>query len=368
MNVNRETGFALIAVLVLLAAATLLGASYMNSASLKLHSSLNMAAVSRAKFMAESGIDHAWCLLLEAPELLTGTENAPHGPYYVDESDDSYTFWVDQTEADSGLYTFWATGRADGITRRMGVTVYYGQVFPDMLLSNSPHHYWRLDEHDPGDGDVGSILAEDSAHNKNGWYVNGPLLGQPGALEGGNGHSVEFDGVDDHVDLGKITIGGQELSLVAWVRFVETDDDEVILARTSASGKVYWELATQARDGRRELTFSVRASGQLSTLAGTGHSISAGEWHLVSGVYDGSRMNLYLDGQLVAQRSKSGALDQGHQTVLLVGARHAPNTVEDSWRGWIDEVGILSTVLAPQEVESLYGLRTPSIEVMKWHD
>ncbi len=370
-------------VLVLLAAATLLGANYMSTASLKMQSSLNMASMTRATFVAECGIEHAWCLLAEAPEELTGTELAPQGPYHVDESDDYYTFWVDQSESDSDLYTIWGTGVVGGITRYVGVTVRYSQSYKDMILSHDPRHYWRFNEtesggdqgggrgngHGQGQGGPSNQEADDEVGNRDGEYVNGVILEQPGALTGEVGYAVELDGDNDCIECENVTVGGYELTLVAWVRFDEAEGYEVILSRARDQGyqAVFWELGTLADDDERIVTFSLRTQWSVRTIVADDTPLVPNQWHMVAAVYDGTHMSLYLNGQLVSQRSKSGALTQGNNTELWLGRRPGGDG-DYAWDGWLDEVTIFSTVLTQTDIQELYERRVPAIEVVQWHD
>ena len=61
--------------------------------------------------------------------------------------------------------------------------------------------------------------ATDSSGSGNNGVVNGPIF-SPIGTQDGNGNdtgSLDFDGVDDYVDLGALDIGRSAVTLAAWV-------------------------------------------------------------------------------------------------------------------------------------------------------
>ncbi len=82
-------------VLVLVAVATTLGISYALAASVRASSSANMAMAVRARYLAESGSQHAIYLLKhETATLQASTLANALGPFYVDGSSDSYKLFA----------------------------------------------------------------------------------------------------------------------------------------------------------------------------------------------------------------------------------------------------------------------------------
>ena len=119
------------------------------------------------------------------------------------------------------------------------------------------------------------------------------------------GYALSFDGSDDYVDLGDISIidGATQLSVSAWVKVTDLTDDGVIVAKDIHGGNsqlLFWrdELGQQTS---RSNTFSILVSdgSNESRIEGvTGKSNDNG-WHHVSFTFSASSLTglrLYIDG------------------------------------------------------------------------
>ncbi len=120
-----RSGFALVLVLFLIVAATILGVSYVTASTVKVVSSKNFVEAGRAEYLAESGLQHALYVLAANPTALSGSSSRPLGPYRVDGSDDSYNFSALADAQTPGKYYLIAQGQAGGITRSAQYAVYY---------------------------------------------------------------------------------------------------------------------------------------------------------------------------------------------------------------------------------------------------
>ena len=86
-----------------------------------------------------------------------------------------------------------------------------------------------------------------------------------------------------------------------------------------------------------------------------GVDMSDGKWHHVAGVYDGSKLCVYVDGKLGASLGASGSISQNNYRVAI-GANLQP-TPEDPcnfrvWKDYIDDVRIYDYTLSPKEIIS----------------
>jgi len=117
---SGERGFALLLVMILAACGVVLGLSYVSVASLSARASENFRALTRARYLAESGLEHALYVLRSDPGALDG---ATLGPYYVDGSDDAYTISGEAVEGQAGRYLVTASGGAGGAAWTSSMTV-----------------------------------------------------------------------------------------------------------------------------------------------------------------------------------------------------------------------------------------------------
>ena len=175
--------------------------------------------------------------------------------------------------------------------------------------------------------------------------------GHGGVLENGAGYrsgwvreAFGFDGVDDRVRTGNLTLGNT-FSVAAWVnsdvvnqgayrRIVETSFATGFFVGTDATGIAY------------KLSVKSPASPYGTVNGGL---VVPGRWQLVVGTYDGATGTLYVDGTAVA----SGAFAPPGSVTLPVniGAYFGGGI---GWKGRVDEVLIFDRALSALEVQSLH--------------
>lgn len=119
---KRQAGFALVMVMLLVVMAVILGTTYLSIASVKLASSDNYVNASRAKCLAESGLEHAMYILQTNPTQLTGSDKTPLGPYYLDATNDSYTISSVADATVPGRYVITSTGTAGHMKQTASVS------------------------------------------------------------------------------------------------------------------------------------------------------------------------------------------------------------------------------------------------------
>ncbi len=141
---------------------------------------------------------------------------------------------------------------------------------------------WDLDKQDSG--------IADSSGNDN----NGRLVGSPSLVEGRQNTALHFDSSGIAVPLPK-TAKSPVVSISAWVKL-----DQDSLGGTLVSLKPQKKLSSDggvslsiSLSGEPIFSKSVKGGGDSSI---TGSALSADSWHHLAGVYDGSQLNLYVDG------------------------------------------------------------------------
>lgn len=359
---KRQQGFALLLVLMVILVAGTLGVSYLSSASVKLASSANMANAARAKYLSESGLEHAMFLLRMDPNVLANSFTTPLGPYQVDTSGDTYIFWA-VGAGQPRLYTLSAQATVEGITQNTSVTVEIRSAYRDLVMWHGPRHYWRL-------GEGSGWLASDETNRSIGIYRNGVDLGRPGAIMGTDDTAAKFDGIDEYVDVGDMDVQGNQLTIIAWVcRSADVlGSTEGRLVSKNSGSTDYWTLGTCENVNKRFLAFNLRVDGSTMSLRAGEGEIVPGRWHMASAVYDGEVMRLYLDGVEVATRAKVGvAISQNSWAPVWIG-NEPPYSTNKPWSGDIDEVAIFESALTAQQLVELYRARNPVIDVVQWHD
>ncbi|MEV4754853.1 glycoside hydrolase family 2 TIM barrel-domain containing protein [Micromonospora sp. NPDC049559] len=169
-------------------------------------------------------------------------------------------------------------------------------------------------------------------------------VGKPALAAGRRGQAVALSGLDDFVDVfrdPRLDFTGAAVTLDAWVRPDEWYGSFPIVTK----GRAY---ALQMRD-RGTLEFGVTTTS-WGAVAAPVPADWYGNWHRVTGVYDGAALRLYVDGVEVATAARSGALDPGLYEVNV--GRNAA-TQQDDLRtrlahGLVDDVRVYGAALTPR--------------------
>jgi hypothetical protein len=111
------------------------------------------------------------------------------------------------------------------------------------------------------------------------------------------------------------------------------------------------------------------SSGQLEfLLAGVSNGVlvatapSVGTWHHVAGTYNGSSMNLYIDGQIAAQQPASGVLAITSDG-LAIGSNPSGT---NGFSGTLDDVRIYGSTLSAAQIAQLYNTDTIDDGIPNW--
>ena len=166
-----------------------------------------------------------------------------------------------------------------------------------------------------------------------------------------NNFSMNFDGTNDFIDLGRPTSlnlmpSVDAFSISAWFK-------------TSAQGTIY-SFGAPSLPSNTQIKIGIRSGDYLPevTLKGTATTIGStayndGNWHNIVLTCTTSTANLYIDG------SNVGSPTIGTATITstdngAIGARTAP-TGGFFFNGSIDEVGIWNTALSSSQVSEIYS-------------
>ena len=185
--------------------------------------------------------------------------------------------------------------------------------------------------------------------NYPGQLVNSPNWRPTQGLFNG---ALEFDGNDDRVNLGAIDISGNQMTISFWFKADNFNNPEarfISKATGSDSNEHYWMVGTY---NRSSLRFRLKSNGSTTTLVSPLNIITIGQWHYVVATYDGSKMRIYRDGQLVASTSKTGNIDVNNRVSVAMGDQPA-NAGSRPFDGLIDEVKIYGQALTSNQIQTI---------------
>ncbi|MHC4084287.1 MAG: LamG-like jellyroll fold domain-containing protein [Planctomycetota bacterium] len=206
-----------------------------------------------------------------------------------------------------------------------------------------PIAHWKLDE---GSGAV----AYDSAGTNDGTLVNSPIW-----TTGQIGGALDFDGVDDYVEVPDDTSlrfsQYNSFTISLWSKPLSAGGYLLTKMRTGGSGVFGYQLYRAGSGFRFNCESSVVGQSYVTTTS----DAPDGNWHHVTAIYDNKNMEIYFNGQL--QDSGTFAYDTGTTTPnnnLSIGVRLYNTIYEGYHNGTIDDIRVYDRALSAGEVEQLY--------------
>ena len=213
--------------------------------------------------------------------------------------------------------------------------------YADTVLADAPAGYWRFGEA------TGTAALDSSGHANTGTYVNGPVLGVPGALAGDTNKAVSLDGVNDFVrvpDSNSLDVGNT-FSVEGWIKRSSTAQTHTLMI------KGFQVTVMNAVNGNQVW---LRKPG-VSTIARSSVGVPAGAYHHVVVTKNGSGTNsvkIYIDGVSVGVVYVSAAqVIQDTNSVLVMGDS-ASNQAN------YDEFAVYDGVLSDARVAAHYAAGT----------
>nr|WP_115882993.1 glycoside hydrolase family 2 TIM barrel-domain containing protein [Haloferax sp. Atlit-12N] len=186
---------------------------------------------------------------------------------------------------------------------------------------------------------------------------DGVLAGEAEVVEGADGQAVEFTN-DSTLSLGQsesLDITDAGLTIEFWVHPGEPQDGGAAQVYVSKGGRQYLlKRRESGRDGYLEFVFN--ADGWHVADGPVPDDWTEG-WHHVAGVWDGSEMTLFVDGERLGSGTYEGTL-QHIDAPTQVGSSVADGTA-------LDEVRIYDRALSEDELGAL-ATDTPLDGAVAW--
>jgi hypothetical protein len=176
-----------------------------------------------------------------------------------------------------------------------------------------------------------------------------------------SGKGVHFDGKDSTVAIPqspKLNVGKQ-VTIVFWMK---PDADNQLENYQGLVTSDFYHI--EISDGINFVISTTRGRSFTETkFANGGHGpmVSSGEWHHVAGTYDGTKLQLYIDGEPSGNpmRHKGSISPMDSESFVAIGSEDGrlsdPSLVGTRYfRGHIDDVGIFNRALSASEIAAIY--------------
>ena len=162
-----------------------------------------------------------------------------------------------------------------------------------------------------------------------------------------NIYSLNFDGVDDYVDIGAGVIDKDEGTYSLWAKLDETSSNGTLI-RFGADSDNYVQILYA--NGSSQLRMTYKAAGGTKNATATDAIEGDGKWHHIAGVWSQSsdHIKIYIDGVL---KDTTSGLETfaGSPTEGNIGS----NTEGGNYfEGYIDEESIYNTELSADTIKN----------------
>jgi hypothetical protein len=201
--------------------------------------------------------------------------------------------------------------------------------------------HWRLQE------TTGTTAVDNSAFADNGTYMNGVALSTSTPVPSDDAISAKFDGVNDYVTVPNETSFDftGAMTVACWIKVDVFDADfQAIVCK----GNSAWRLA---RDGNSNFV-QFACSGLTTFKVVSVTSVNDGQWHHVAGVYTGSQLQIYIDGQLDNAVASSGSINTNSYAVEIGRNGEAAGREFD---GAIYNVVVYNGALNGASIQTIYN-------------
>jgi hypothetical protein len=206
----------------------------------------------------------------------------------------------------------------------------------------------------------GPDISGTTAYDRSGAGNNGTLTSSPTAAIGKAGQALSFNGTTSFVDLGAPTAldlsGVNKFTLSAWVYPTATPNGAGVITEMYTSTVQYTigfsNNVTPTGNSYPTVGFYNGAWRAITES----RAIDLNQWSLITGTWDGTTMNLYRNGALVATGTPGGPMPSADFLKVVIGKRHDTAGTTNFFPGRIDEARIYNRALTATEVLALYNL------------
>jgi hypothetical protein len=220
-----------------------------------------------------------------------------------------------------------------------GATSVTGSVYGSAIVGDGPVAYWRLDE------TSGTTAHDVTGHGHDGTYAASCSLGVGGALRNDTDPATGFDGMSSTVSAPPTDLdfpGRAAFSVEAWVNLAQAANGfhHVVNHETQSGNREGYAVFVQ---NSGNLAFERFVAAQDTAIAGP--VANANEWNYVVGTYDGTTLELYVNGTMAAQAGDTRSRNQLTDD-LYIGAGETVKFLH----GVIDEVAVYDKALTQEQV------------------
>ena len=193
------------------------------------------------------------------------------------------------------------------------------------------------------DEGAGNIVRDSSGNS-----FNGEVIGTYNWVAGKSGYALKFDGTN-YINMSLPEIR-EKITIEAWINPTSLTNGDVIIMKpfiSDASPMRVYGLSI-GTSGSKRLRFSIAINNNSYYTETDNNGLKTGQWQHVAGVYDGTRIKVYVNGAEKKSRTISGKIDTNSMPVWIAKGRVSSMT--NSFKGSVDTVMIYKKALTSTEI------------------
>jgi hypothetical protein len=206
-----------------------------------------------------------------------------------------------------------------------------------------PVAHWKFDEK------KGTTAYDSAASTTFSGGNHGTITGATWVI-GRYGGALDFDGDNDYVNLGDLSIVENlgAMTISCWVKNNKTaltSNAEFIVQKEGAGADTF-ELVWRSSENV-DFVVDTASGEQKGTYTDGIPDGSGNEWHYITGIYDGTSINVYVNGiKGDYSEAQSGTTNNSSQNMLIGGN----GSYDDDWDGLIDDVRIYNYARTQKQI------------------
>ncbi|MEO0478446.1 MAG: LamG-like jellyroll fold domain-containing protein [Planctomycetota bacterium] len=164
-------------------------------------------------------------------------------------------------------------------------------------------------------------------------------------------------------------VGGSGLTVSAWFQadsFPGASQERTLISKASGA-RVHehiFQLGTVRSGNAVRLRARVRVNGRTTTLVATSGSLRTGVWSHAALTYDGTQLQLYLDGVSVGRTRLSGNVDLDPRAGVALG-NEPPGAGDQPFDGLLDDARVYGRALTSAEIRTIAKTRNDIHRVVR---
>lgn len=220
--------------------------------------------------------------------------------------------------------------------------------------------YWTMDG-----GDVSwstNTIVDKSGLGRTGTLKNMATSTVP--TIGKIGQAFKFDGVNDFITMGDVNAVDSltAITVAAWVKVGSDATERHIVDKSLCDGAINGGPFELYMVSHKAVFAMYPVTGTPANFVNTSQSVSAiddNQWHFLVGRYDGSNIELWIDGVRDPGYQGYSSLTMSNSTnELQIGGDCSGVGIGNGyeWPGLIDEVRVYTRAITPAEIKQLYNM------------